>query len=83
MTSWKRKKLLRIIDCLGDWEILPLVFQAERLLDGQNRYGKGKKNRDWEREMIEEATDFLNYYVWREYDIQDRKRHSKRKNKTN
>lgn len=73
------KRILKLVSKLGEWELLPLIYQAKRIEEGQRKYGKGRKFINWEREMAEEATDFLNYYVWREYELQSRKRHKKRK----
>lgn len=62
-----RRALLCAIDQLNDMELAPLLFKAGRLLKGQQKYGENYRGkRDWQKEMVEELDDFINYWVWGE-----------------
>ncbi len=53
---------------LDDWELIPVLALIERLLEGQHKYGPGRKERDWLKEAAEEAIDLFNYYQWSLHD---------------
>ena len=59
-----KKKLKQLAKSLSDWELAPLVFLAARITGGHQKYGAKKRDIDWNKEMAEEAADFVNYFIW-------------------